>query len=339
MRKFYAFAIAAVMGCGAAMAETHILDLTKSTTPLEFNAEDGSWTGTYTTGEYPDLNSIESQVFSFIHGAMEDYDMWWGFTASNSADNSMRSDYITYQFSNMAKGGIELGEDGKVKLDAKGAPVVNAAVPYLVSYYSAYYSRRPVDLIFNTGKNYKPVSCYINLNSYAYYTVEQGNAFSAPFSNTDKFTLTIHGVQADGSAEKTLEVVLASMTNGDLTINRGWRLVDLSSLGTVNELYFTLDSTDSGAWGMNTPGYFCLDKLCVEDADSGAANELSALAAAISYDRDSKTVTYTGAEYAGVYDINGRQVMASETGSIDLTGLETGVYLVKAGSSSLKILK
>jgi hypothetical protein len=42
--------------------------------------------------------------------------------------------------------------------------------------------------------------------------------------------------------------------------------VDLSSLGEVAELTFSLSSSDVGAWGMNTPNYFALDDLSIEVA-------------------------------------------------------------------------
>ena len=107
------------MVCGAyAQEKVTVLDLTNAGSVLEFDAETGAWTDTYND----DSESIESQCFSFVHSSMSDWQTWWGFTVSNSADNSKRDNFITYQFSNMAKGGIVLNEDGTVKLDEAGAP-------------------------------------------------------------------------------------------------------------------------------------------------------------------------------------------------------------------------
>ena len=39
--------------------------------------------------------------------------------------------------------------------------------------------------------------------------------------------------------------------------------MDLSGLGDIKELYFTMDGSDSGQWGLNTPSYFALDCLSV----------------------------------------------------------------------------
>ena len=336
MKRLLHFAIALIFAlCANAEGKITMLDLSKATTKLEFDANTGAWNGTYDD----DAESIESQCFSFVHSSMSDYMTWWGFTASTSADNSQRDNYITYQFSNMDEGGIALNEDGSVKLDDFGAPVVSAEMPYLVAYYSSYMSARPVDMTFNDGKTYQPVGVYVNLNSYTYYTIENGDAYARAFTNGDSFTLTVHGVTPD-EKENTLTVELASYKNGDLTINRGWRYIDLSELGEVNELYFTVKSTDSGAYGDNTPGYFCLDKLSVREAETtGLRNLNTDGSAVITYDRCSKMLTISGQDFAAVYDVSGRKVLATDSPRFSIESLPAGVYIVRAGSSSLKITK
>ena len=42
-----------------------------------------------------------------------------------------------------------------------------------------------------------------------------------------------------------------------------WTWVDLSSLGVVSSLSFSLASSDVGQFGMNTPAYFAMDNLAV----------------------------------------------------------------------------
>lgn len=335
MKKVYTL-VAALTAMTAFAAEPGItiLDLTKSTTPLEFNAETGAWDGTYND----DAESIDSQCFSFVHNSMGEYKTWWGFTASISADNSKRADFVTYQFSNMAKGGIVLNEDGTVKTDDNGAPVTDASVPYLVSYCSSMMARRPAEMAFADGKTYEPQSVYVNLSSYPYYSIEDGDAFARAFNNGDKFTLTIHGVKPD-ETESTVEVTMASYTNGDLTINRGWKLVDLTSMGEVNELYFSMKSTDSGIYGDNTPDYFCMDKLCVKESDQSIVAAVRAADARIKYDRDTNEVSVAGAGYAKVYDSTGVSVMSTEAPLFSISHLPAGVYIIRAGGSSIKIAK
>lgn len=337
MNKIFTLALAL---CSLSMANAAdnddiiTLDLTKAATEMTYNATTGQW------NEIETNPTIDSQCFSFLHVAHHDYGMlyWYGFTASNSADNTIKDDFLTYQYSNMAKGGIVLNEDGTVKTDKFGLPVTDASVPYILGYYEAYSEGHACDIIINDGKSYDAVGVYINLNSYAYYTFINGYSVARPFSNGDKYYVTIHGVSPEGN-EKTIDVDLCTYTNGDLTINRGWKYVDLTSLGTVNEIYFTITTTDSGDWGPNTPMYFCLDKLMVKKNESSSAASLLAGSNKISYDRANKIVTVGDAGFAAVYDVAGHMVMSSEAQSFSIDHLSSGVYVVKSGNNSLKIVK
>lgn len=312
-----------------------VLDLSKATTELAFNPENGAWTGTYDDDE----TEIESQVFSFVHNSMGEYDTFWGFTASNFANNSKQSNTILYQFGNMALGGIELNEDGSIKTNSYGAPVTSASMPYLVAYANSSFARHPADMTFIDGKSYEAVGAYFNLNTNAYYAIEEGDGFARAFTDGDSFTLTIHGVAPD-ETEKTIEVTLASYTNGNLTINRGWTYVDLSDLGIVNQIWFSLKSTDVGLYGENTPTYFCMDKLMVRPVEEGSIASTYLNNVAISYNRSNHEVTLSGDTFAVVFDQTGRQVMSSsDTDRFSIDHLGAGVYIIKSGNSVLKIAR
>lgn len=335
MRKTLMLLLASLTSTGAiAQNETYTLDLTQSTTPLSFDAGTGAWSGTYDD----EAGSIDSQCFSFVHASMGDYLTWWGFTASVSTDNSRQTDFMSHQWSNMAQGGIVLDEEGKVKLDEYGAPVVSGDVPYIVSFYDYYFSKRPSDLLFADGMNVEPTSVYVNMASWPYYTIVEGDAFARAFTNGDSFKLIIHGVHPDES-ESTIELNLAEYSNGTLTISRGWRYVDLTPLGVVNEMYFTMESTDSGIYGMNTPGYFCLDKLTVREAAETAVAPLKASSTKISYDRATGQLSLRGADFATIYDATGERIASLEGETLDAGWLAPGVYVVKAGDASLKFVK
>lgn len=325
-----------VIPAATAMAADGVvtLDLAGSTTPLTFNATTGAWTGTFDD----DAETIESQCFSIIHSSISDWYTWWGFTASNSADNSPRTDYLTYQYSNMATGGIALNEDGIVKTDDFGAPVVSADIPYLVGYAASFMAQHPCDIVFNDGKTYEPQGCYVNLNSYAYYNTLDGDSFSRAFTNGDNLVLEIYGVAPD-ETETMLTVDLASYSNGDLTLARGWKYVDLTPLGAVEEIYFKIDGTVKDSYGyLGTPAYFCLDKLSVKESVPTSITSAT-MARGISYDRESATVTIADGGFAAVYDAGGRMVSSGEGGALDISALPAGVYVVKSGNSRLKIAR
>lgn len=110
---------------------------------------------------------------------------------------------------------------------------------------------------------------YVTNNNYAYYSMLKGDAFAKKFggdSGNDKdwFILTITGKEADGVVTGTVDFYLADYrfadNDADYIVNT-WRYVDLTSLGAVKSLEFSVSSSDVGDWGMNTPAYFVVDTI------------------------------------------------------------------------------
>lgn len=327
------FSALLAMSAGAASAADGlaVLDLSKADTQLTFDAATGQWSETFSDEE----PTIDSQLYCFMHSALPSYQTWWGFTASNSINNQPQTDWIAWQYSNMAKGGIALDENGTVKLNENAAPVIDPAMPYMVAYYNKYMARKPVQLLTNDGEAHEAVSCYVNLNSYTYYSTLFGDAVARSFTERDSLTLSIHGV-ADDNTEKTVDVTLASFKNGQLTAATGWMYVDLTPLGAVNELYFTMESTDTGSWGMNTPGYFCLDKLTMKDGSSSAtATEASSR---LRYNRADRILTAAPGSFIALYTPSGSLVMSSEDGLLNVASAQPGIYIARCNNHSLKIV-
>ena len=131
----------------------------------------------------------------------------------------------------------------------------NGSQTYAVAYYSAYMGTEPT-LMEATGKAFTPTGCYVTNAAYAYQSMLNGDAYSKKFDETDWFLLTATGY-LDGTATGQASFYLAT----DGIIVSDWQWFDLSALGTVDEIHFTLSSSDTGAWGMNTPAYFCMDNF------------------------------------------------------------------------------
>lgn len=306
--------------------KTILLDLSKSTTPLTFDEVNGMWIDTFDE----DIEEIESQVFSISHGCITDYNYWYSFTASNAIDNSYQSNTSLYQYSNMGKGGILLNEDGTIKKNDFGAPQTGKEMPFLVGYPKS-------EITFNTGKSYEVIGAYFNLNTYTFYSILYGDGFARAFTEGDKLTLTVHGVDSE-EKESTVDIILASFTNGCLTAATNWVYVDLSSLGIVEEIYFTMSSTDSGQWGMNTPAYFCLDKLAVKESSQTSSISSNSFSSGnqIFYNRSNHTISLGKSQFAIVYDVLGNKVMYSNSESFSVADLPKGIYVVKTNNGRLK---
>lgn len=342
MKKLYTlFIIAVAVASLSASADDQIvtLDLTKATTPLAFNDSTGAWTNTIPApgDDFIVNDTITSQCFKFVIGSMPEYASWWGFTASRSADSSRRTDFVTYQYSNMAAGGIVLDADGNVSRDANGRVIVSDTVPYMLSYCADFMAAHPAQVLFTDGKAHEAVGVWVNLSSYPFYTIFEGNAFANPFKENDKFTLTIHGV-AEDNTEKTIDVTLAQVADGDLTINRGWKHIDLSALGMVNEIWFSMTTTDKSNGYDNTPTYFCLDKLQVKSSATGV-NSIDDAAKTMSYDSNTCQLTLATKAPVMVSNAAGQTMLVDEAASVDLSWLTPGVYLVRSGNATLKIVR
>lgn len=108
---------------------------------------------------------------------------------------------------------------------------------------------------------------YVTNNTYAVLSMENGDAFAKAFSYEDKdwFKLTITGVNAAGEKTGEVEVYLADFRMPDAGgILTEWKKVDLTPLGKVNRINFSMSSSDGEGMWMNTPSYFCLDNIAVE---------------------------------------------------------------------------
>lgn len=80
----------------------------------------------------------------------------------------------------------------------------------------------------------------------------------------DYFRLLITGIDINGDTTDQVIFYLADYRFADSTqdyIVDTWETIDLTSLGTIRYLEFTLESSDTGPNGMNTPAYFALDNL------------------------------------------------------------------------------
>ncbi len=195
---------------------------------------------------------------------------WGGWAYSNVTDNT------TPGYANQYSAAPGTGHTGE---------------NYGIGYVDTFYGVTPT---ITFAEPTQPLSAQVTNTTYAYFDMRQGSDYSKTFGGADGtdedwFLLTITG-RDGGAATGTVEVYLADFRFADGTrdyILDTWTPVDLAGLGAVTSIEFTLSSSDTGDWGMNTPAYFALDTLTVAP-EPGALALVAAGAAAVALGRSSR---------------------------------------------------
>ena len=141
---------------------------------------------------------------------------------------------------------------------APGGPV--AGNNFAVAYLDNYSEGASLNIKYTGFATYLP-GTYVTNNAYAASVIKTGNDYSRAFKDGDYFKLSFVGYLA-GVKIGTVDFYLADYRNGKSIIVKEWTYVELgTALGIVDEIRCTLESTDKGDYGMNTPAYFCLDNF------------------------------------------------------------------------------
>ncbi len=139
---------------------------------------------------------------------------------------------------------------------------VNGSANYGVSFPGSSGSSR-VD--FSSASTVS--GAYFTNTTYAYLSMRDGDSFAKQFEAGDFFTLTVNGLGSGDEILGSLDISLAEGAN----LLDSWLWADLSSLGAVYALEFSLSGSDIGDFGLNTPAYFAIDDLTISAVPVPAA--------------------------------------------------------------------
>lgn len=310
-------------------AEPITLDLSQPVNPESFEFTNDVWTGTYNATDY---TYFEVQNFMFSHlPSADNYGgtSWEGFTVARISSDTLNS------FGCMAQGGFD-----------------GVGTPYLVGYYSEYYTGTNGNgdpssnmILFNDGNTYDAVGVYVCNNSNTYHSILNGDSYAKKFAQGDTLVLKIHALDeyyAIDDSKQNIVVYLADCRSSDASawkINKGWEWIDLSALGNVSGLAFTMASSDVSYGFMNTPAYFCLDKLTVREGagEVVALSEVSTAALEICMRAGYIEVVNATAPIE-IYTISGMHVLTTTAPTIYTTNWSKGVYIVKCNDRIQKIV-
>lgn len=222
------------------------------------------WNGSDGSGGFVSGSANFNNFYEHVWGS------WAGFAYSNIKDTSAQSWASQYN---------------AITGDAQSGDI------YAAGYLDSFNQIAPI-MALNSEQVL--TGLYVTNSNYVYYSMLNGDAFAKKFGGAsgddpDWFLLTIIGKDASGNVTGVVEFYLADYRFADNSqdyIVDTWQYVDLTSLGVVKSLEFTLNSSDVGPWGMNTPAYFMLDTvisdfliLAVQNIEDAIASKVQAMEA------------------------------------------------------------
>ena len=205
---------------------------------------------------------------------------------------------------------------------------------------------------------------YVTNSTYAYNSMRDGDTFAKKFGDTtgtnsglpqgsypDFFKLTVKSYQGGQLSNDSVEFYLADFrfTNDSLDyIVNTWEWVDCSIFQVFDSLKFSLSSSDNGAFGMNTPAFFCMDNLTI-DVTVGK-NDVTSIqnkveifpnpASEVLYFRN---INVNSKRSISIFNMNGQMLsenyINANQKSLDISNLPVGIYSVKIQTESETIYK
>jgi len=205
---------------------------------------------------------------------------------------------------------------------------------------------------------------YVTNGTYAYNSMRDGDTFAKKFGDTtgtnsglpqgsypDFFKLTVKSYQGGQLSNDSVEFYLADFrfTNDSLDyIVNTWEWVDCSIFQVFDSLKFSLSSSDNGAFGMNTPAFFCMDNLTI-DVTVGK-NDVTSIqnkveifpnpASEVLYFRN---INVNSKRSISIFNMNGQMLsenyINANQKSLDISNLPVGIYSVKIQTESETIYK
>ncbi len=184
---------------------------------------------------------------------------WSGFSISNNGDT------VTPSFGNQYSAWPGGGAGGSAQ--------------FAVGYYSEYEA--PSNFAtFGALTNLAGLGASFANTTYTALSMRDGGGFGAKKfggatgADPDFLLLTIDGLVNGVATGTSVGFYLADFRSPDSAadyIVNDWRFVDFSPLGTVDQLRFSLTSSDVGAFGINTPTYFAMDNFATVPEPSSFA--------------------------------------------------------------------
>ncbi|MEI6522018.1 MAG: DUF4465 domain-containing protein [Bacteroidota bacterium] len=199
-----------------------------------------------------------------------------------------------------------------------------------------------------SGDKINLISLDITTTTYAANSMKNGDLFATAFGGDsgnvpDFFTLTfrpyVNGELTNDTAEFYLADYRFSDNSQDYIVNN-WRNFS-PNISNADSILLTLRSSDNGAFGMNTPAFFCLDNIVSSFPLSIASSQKNTLKIFPNPCNNYIIINKTNSnnEVINIFNSLGAVVKTFTCNSlnncVDLSDLSRGIYFVNTTNSNI----
>lgn len=258
---------------------------------------------------------FESGSFRFNNFYWPDYSTWAFFAYSSRTENTFSAKSMTDdQFNSITGGG------------AGGSRIFGVAFP-------ASYMGHTV-MTVNDGETAAVIPGMEIVNTaWVVDCILNGDGYEGPFKRGDWMKLILTGFNNDEETV-TKEYYLADYRSENVDEHyylNEWTWIDLSGLGEVSSIRFSIDSSKANAYGVTTPTYVCIDNVGASE-DTSKVEMTGADTLQLNWIAGSRHAAVSGAKTYNVVDLAGKVVAGGaiyeKNVSIDLSSLASGIYII-----------
>lgn len=189
------------------------------------------------------LYGYENDAVKFEYFLNEEYGYWGGFAQSKVCDANPENGIYANQYA--AYNSTAASGNG-----------------FLLYYYDSY--NEPCDIVFKQEASMISLSSVkLNLSTYTYASItdEDINTFARAFTDGDYLKVIFTPLASDQSPiGDSVELYVVDYRDGKRFVATDWQKFDLN-LPASARIRVTIETSDVGEWGANTPLYICMDNL------------------------------------------------------------------------------
>ena len=182
----------------------------------------------------------ENDTFEFEYFYNEEYAYWGGFAQSKVKDTDPANGLFANQYA--------VFNDSAASGDN-----------FLIYYYDSF--NEPCDIVLKKPVHLSDVKLNLTTYTYASITNEAINDFASAFDEGDYLKVIFTGMKGN-EITGVDECYVVDFRDGKRIMATNWNEYSLVNLGSdYDRVRVTIETTDVGEWGANTPLYIALDDL------------------------------------------------------------------------------